>query len=1832
MAREWVSTCKDCGKEYGYSHASHLESAKRGMSRPERCPECRKLHSREISTLGLSHFDLTPITPIPPTGLKPGRLGGLVRPERVHRSVEQVSKVDFAAKFGIQDEHILKYFALMQKHQVTVVVAPTGAGKSTFLPYRLMVPPNPLPPDLWTRHGQIIITQPRIQATRGIPAYVSRDLNGSSLGAGFDIGFRHSGSPATDWRNKMVYMTDGSLINMIVRNELGRLGVIMIDEAHERSINIDLILGLLKAQLPRYPHLRLIIASATIDTELFGHYFGVPDEAIFEFPGKRKFPVEARFWYDKPIPFEQFSGRMPDAVAQKAFDILLAMETGSDNDLITMTIDDAPKGPVKGDILAFLHGEKPIEDAVSALKGLIDEEPRLSGKVDVLPLYTRLPQHRQDAALQPKKDKRRWRVVISTNVAETSLTVEGIVHVIETGLINESQWDPKTQTSFVVPKQHSQAGCKQRWGRAGRVQPGIAHCLYTEEQFNQFPEHTDPEIVRAPIDQIVLTAKAAGVDDIVDFDWIQRPSESELARAPHYLRQLGALDKDGDLTEHGLELRNFAAEIDVANLMILADRFACVVEMATLLPMINIGGYRALLQWDRGWDAPTKRAVHRIHQGLMAPCQDDVEFYLKLWAAWEEADNQPAYQSRSRKGKEYNPRSVWASHHFVNHNLLVKANRERESLLGSLSGHKKEESARPIDFSLLTRLRIVLTYGLPTQIYQLLNKIALQQDPTLDPEYQPYLADPDASPEVKALHKDATIAIGPESICFNSALELFVCGKRQRIRFRTSPQKEPETRIIATFLSLIKPEWLSVIGKPPIAVARMIAQETRDSKGDLRLTTTDARVFLDQAYPIGSQFRCMATGSNNSVRLEQKVRPAPRLRVGKSYEEADSSGIVEVLNNETELDAFAGIDKETKRKVVVINEEDDLNLWTEIIDEGEEEPYHDIPSLEAIRERELFEGVIVNLTDHTVMPEGDFVATVVSYDFTDRAQPKINLEIPAEPDPFDAFAQRFHAGTDIEVEIVRVEDFINDFALYLIVREPETQLEIVLDQYDASLIARNFAIQMLADKLGGRLVVTVDEIDKQSRHVRASRLKTSEEALVRFMGRDQKRVVDALVADVRENGLYLWLDYLNTTEHAPVGAFVRLDRLIQRPDEMQLNEICRVEVAPKNWKRPLRRSLANIDPSLSADLSKRLVGGPLQWDEVTQTLSLNSRMPYVQRQELLRMSDDEQFRSAANWLFRRSNELHVRILDVTGVESLAPLIGQTTTATVVHVTDDFVDLEVQGGLQIGVPKHKAIYERDRSLPESFEKDKPVEIWVEEVDLENVHAEVSLLDPALDPLNNFHPGQFVQGRVLNIEPFGAFVELAPGAEGMVHVSELAWYRVEKPSDVVTPGQLIEVQILDIKRSDRRAELTSRLTKNDPLRNYKVDQRVGGKVSGFTPDGSGAFIELEPGAEGFLYRDEIRLERDNDAREILGIGQPVTVRITELNYDDRKMRLTIRGLYERVVFVPNSHAHMVIGRGGKEINGIMQETQTYIDLADDGECTVQGLQQRSVDAAVRRIEAIVARRIVTFNLDDRQKRMLIGKGGSTIREIQSHTGARIDSERDSPQVTVTAENDTMLRDVLAKIQTAVTYVESTILIPSTRIGYVVGTGGSTIKNIKSQTATWIDIAKDNSGRIRIEGSSSYSVERAIAMIRTAAGSATVIESKQGGLPSYKEIRSTAPPQFRSKTTRSASPIDFQPPAPPPKPASPSVKSKTQTSQPSHHAETLQLTTSQIDKLELRSGGLLTKIFGGGKSALDRIRQETGAQIRVDHKSQLVSISGKSSSTIKQAMNAIRLAIEE
>lgn len=613
MVKEWKQVCKDCGKEFGYSDISYQADIAHGYSHPERCPEHRKFHNREISRVGCSHFQLKPRTePFPILGLP--YLGHISHSSRALESIERQADAK-GMDFGITDEDILDLYEALKNHQVVVVVGPTGSGKSTYLPFRL-VEPLELPRDFFTRYGPIIVTQPRIQATRMIPAIVGEKLLGSSVGPGYEVGYRYRHAEEYDGRNRVIYVTDGSLLNWIAEGKIGQYSIIMIDEAHERSCNIDLILSLLKKELSKYPHLRLIIASATIDAEGFVRSFqDITEPKRLEFQGKRSFGYTVNFWTGIPIAERD----LPNALADKVLDILRTTEDGG--------------------ILGFLHGQAEIKSAVErvgkslnilkrtesgAILGVL---PRQNGSgqnvpVWVFPLYTALGVRVGKEALRPLeqidskgKKVRPRRVVIATNVAETSLTVPDVVYVVDSGMIKQTEWDIATRTTRLEPRRHSKDGCKQRWGRAGRVRQGIVYTLYTEEEFDKiFPPHTSPEITRSCLDDVILTAKASGATNLERLPWVERPSDLELERVNQVLERRKVIDEDGDLTESGLELWRLHRPLDEGSLLAFADRFGCAIEAATalaFLPRLGANIYRnyypneKLFRWDSRWDART---------------------------------------------------------------------------------------------------------------------------------------------------------------------------------------------------------------------------------------------------------------------------------------------------------------------------------------------------------------------------------------------------------------------------------------------------------------------------------------------------------------------------------------------------------------------------------------------------------------------------------------------------------------------------------------------------------------------------------------------------------------------------------------------------------------------------------------------------------------------------------------------------------------------------------------------------------------------------------------------------------------------------------------------------------------------------------------------------------------------------------------------------------------------------------------------------------------------------------------------------------------------------
>jgi ATP-dependent helicase HrpA len=439
--------------------------------------------------------------------------------------------------------------AAITTHPVVIVAGETGSGKTTQLPKICL--------DLGRGvEGLIGHTQPRRIAARTVAERIAEEL-GTELGDA--VGYQVRFTERFDNRTLVKVMTDGILLNEIQRDrDLRRYDTIILDEAHERSLNIDFLLGYLKRLLPRRSDLKLIVTSATIDPERFARHFdGAP---VVEVSG-RMYPVEMRY----RDPIDEDRGRdQPMAIV----------------DAVQELIGEGP-----GDVLVFLSGEREIRDAADALRAV--RPSRVVDEFDVLPLYARLSvaeQHRVFAS------HNRRRIVLATNVAETSLTVPGIRYVVDTGYARISRYSARTKVQRLPIEPISQASARQRAGRCGRVAAGVCIRLYTEEDFEGRPEFTDPEIIRTNLASVILQMTALRLGRVQDFPFIDPPQSRSVAAGVQLLQELGAIGRGRvhGLTPVGRRLASIPIDPRLGRMILAAGDHGCVREICVLAAALSI--------------------------------------------------------------------------------------------------------------------------------------------------------------------------------------------------------------------------------------------------------------------------------------------------------------------------------------------------------------------------------------------------------------------------------------------------------------------------------------------------------------------------------------------------------------------------------------------------------------------------------------------------------------------------------------------------------------------------------------------------------------------------------------------------------------------------------------------------------------------------------------------------------------------------------------------------------------------------------------------------------------------------------------------------------------------------------------------------------------------------------------------------------------------------------------------------------------------------------------------------------------------------------------------
>ena len=516
--------------------------------------------------------------------------------------------------------HRTRLLESIRDHQIIILVGETGSGKTTQIPQFLHEIG-------YTRSGKIGCTQPRRVAAMSVAARVSQEM-GCKIG--HEVGYSIRFEDCTSEKTIIKYMTDGMLLReFLLEPDLKSYSVMMIDEAHERTLHTDILFGLMKDLTRARPDLKLIISSATLDAEKFSNYFD--DAFIIKIPGRR-YPVD--IYYTKA----------PEA------------------DYVEATVITALQIHVtqpRGDILAFLTGQEEIETVQELLAARTRGLGSKIGELIILPIYSTLPSDMQAKIFEPTPPGAR-KIVLATNIAETSLTIDNIIYVIDCGFSKQTTFNPRTGMESLIVTPISKASANQRAGRAGRVAPGKCFRLYTLWSFmNELDETTIPEIQRTNMSNVVLMLKSMGINNLVNFDFMDPPPHEMLLRALEQLYALGGLNDRGELTRLGRRMAEFPVDPMLAKIIIQSENYKCVDQILTIVSMLSVGNsifYR-----------PKDKALHADNAKLnFARYGGDHMALLNVYNIW----------------KDTNYSAQWCYENFIQIRSMRRSRDIKEQLIG----------------------------------------------------------------------------------------------------------------------------------------------------------------------------------------------------------------------------------------------------------------------------------------------------------------------------------------------------------------------------------------------------------------------------------------------------------------------------------------------------------------------------------------------------------------------------------------------------------------------------------------------------------------------------------------------------------------------------------------------------------------------------------------------------------------------------------------------------------------------------------------------------------------------------------------------------------------------------------------------------------------------------------------------------------------------------------------------------------------------------------------------------------------------------------------------
>ena len=522
-------------------------------------------------------------------------------------------------------QEILK---LIKDKQILIIEGETGSGKTTQIPQYLYEN------GFCDNNKKICVTQPRRVAAMSVASRVAYEM-GVKCGheVGYSIRFEENVSPMT----KIIYMTDGIFLRYLLSdNLLNEFSVIMIDEAHERSIQTDIIFGIIKTLIEKREDLRIIISSATLSTLKFKNYFS--EAEIIKVPGRR-YPVD--IYYTKSPE--------PDYI-EAAVITSLQIHISQAEELF----DDDNSG---GDILVFLTGQEEIELAKRMINNQIK---KLRGKIPncvVLPIYAALPSEEQAKIFMPVSKGER-KIILATNIAETSITINGLGYVIDSGFCKQMCYDPRTGLETLAVTPISKANANQRAGRAGRVRPGKCFRLYTSSSFqNELEDNNVPEIQRNNLISMILLMKSLGINNLLDFDFMDSPPHEILIKALEQLYALGALNSEGVLTQTGLKMIQYPIDPSLTKCIIASIKYKCLKEIITIVSMLSIG---SSVYYDSNDDKNNSNKAHSMFEHN----EGDHFALLQIYNEWEETDFS----------------NIWCTENYIHPKAMQKARNIKEQL------------------------------------------------------------------------------------------------------------------------------------------------------------------------------------------------------------------------------------------------------------------------------------------------------------------------------------------------------------------------------------------------------------------------------------------------------------------------------------------------------------------------------------------------------------------------------------------------------------------------------------------------------------------------------------------------------------------------------------------------------------------------------------------------------------------------------------------------------------------------------------------------------------------------------------------------------------------------------------------------------------------------------------------------------------------------------------------------------------------------------------------------------------------------------------------------